>query len=84
MNHSQAPGPRAITSDCGGRKEARLSDIAALMAGIGAMLSALTAIGTLWITMRRGSDRESKRSAEVAIEITKDETVTPIERGDSA
>jgi len=50
------------------------------MGGIGAMLSAFAAIGTLWVTIRRGSDRENKRSATVAIEVTKDETVTPIER----
>jgi len=57
-----------------------LSDAVALMGGIGAMLSAFAAIGTLWVTIRRGSDRENKRSATVAIEVTKDETVTPIER----
>lgn len=44
------------------------------------MLSALAAIGTLYITIKRGSDRESKRSATVAIEVAQDETVTPIER----
>lgn len=44
------------------------------------MLSALAAIGTLYVTVRRGSDRENKRTAEVAIEVAQDETVTPIER----
>ena len=59
-----------------------VADVGALLGGIGAMLAALAAIGTLWITIRRGSDRENKRTAAVAIEVTKDETVTPIERGE--
>ncbi|HEX3649583.1 MAG TPA: hypothetical protein VHV49_14250 [Pseudonocardiaceae bacterium] len=50
------------------------------------MLSALVSGATLWVSVRRGSDRENRRSASVAIEVTKDETVTSIidrERGEA-
>lgn len=64
------------------REGARLSDVAALLAGVGAMLSAFAAIATLFVTVKRGSDRENKQAATVAI--AQDETDTPIERGGNA
>lgn len=63
-----------------------MNDVGVLLAGIGTMISALTALTTLAITVRRGSDRENRRSAAAAVETrTPGATVTPIEpkRGDT-
>lgn len=54
----------------------------ALVGAISAAVSALAAVGMFWVTARRGSDRENRRTATVAVEIAKDSTVTPIERGE--
>jgi len=42
------------------------------------MFSGIGALGALWVMVRRGSDRENRRAAEVAVTVVKDETVTPI------
>lgn len=59
-----------------------VGDVAALIGAISAAVSALAAIGALWVSIRRGSDRENRRTAQVAVEVAKDPTVTPIERGE--
>jgi hypothetical protein len=56
-----------------------LNDLGVLLAGIGTMGSMLISAAALWITVRRGSDRENRRSATAALE-HQDGTVTPINR----
>lgn len=60
-----------------------MGDLGTLLAGIGAMLGGLASVLALLVTVRRGSDRENRRSATAALEVAHDDhNVTPIERGE--
>lgn len=49
------------------------------------MISALAAVGTFWVSVRRGSDHENRRTAEVAVDATRDtDNVVAIERNREA
>lgn len=57
-------------------------DAIALVGVVFSGVSALAAVGALWVSFKRGSERESRKAAAVAIEVAKPplENVTPIER----
>lgn len=48
-----------------------MSDIGTLFVGIAAVISSLVSAGALWVSVRRGSDRESQRAAEVAVQVVR-------------
>lgn len=56
-----------------------MSEALAILATVGSLLGGVGAIGSLVFSVRRGSDRENRRAAAVAVEVAKDPTVTPIE-----
>lgn len=53
-------------------------DIIALVGVVFSGVSALAAVGALWVSFRRGSERESHQAATVAVEVAQDPKVTPI------
>ena len=46
-----------------------MSALGTLLVGIAAVISSLVSAGALVISLRRGSDRESKRAATAAVEV---------------
>ena len=46
-----------------------MSALGTLLVGIAALVSSLVSAGALWVSVRRGSDRESRRAAEVAVKV---------------
>lgn len=56
-----------------------MSDVAALLAGIGAMLSGLAAVWAVVRTAPKGSDRESERAVSAAVEAQQPDNITVIE-----
>lgn len=46
-----------------------MSDLGTLLVGVAALISSLVSAGALWVSIRRGSDRESRRAAEITAQV---------------
>ena len=46
-----------------------LGDVGTLLVGVAAVVSSLVSAGALWVSIRRGSDKENQRAAEVAVKV---------------
>lgn len=46
-----------------------MSALGTLFVGIAAVISSLVSAGALWVSIRRGSDRENRRAAEIAAQV---------------